>query len=231
MSYYTWIEMRQINPARSFYVLLALLAMLAGVILLVSIVLNSAGWLGRMRLSLPVGIHSPLSADYSADLRGVFVAPAEMRLLEEALRDQHATDPAGVIADLLTPVPTVTPRLEDLLPLTGTPAGPTATLLPGVTPTLTWTPTLTLTFEWTPTATDWRTRTPGPTPTRTPTERTSPTKTAQFTPTHQPTYTHTVQPSATHTPYPTPTRTPQPTPTSGSYPPPVTAVPTTPAYP
>lgn len=225
--------MRQNKTAQSFNSLLTLLGILAGIVMVLSLAFNPENWLRQMRLSLPVGIHSPLYADYSADLHGMLAAPAEIRLLEEALREQH-TDPTRVFEDLLTPVPTITPRPDILQPsqtavgATATGA-PTATLLPGITPTLTWTPTLTQTFEWlqptfTPTAYGWSTSTPGATATRT----------------SQPTATRTSQPTATRTPAPTqtsqpPTATLRPTATStsGSYPPPATPKPTLPptAYP
>lgn len=211
--------MRQSNPARAFYALLTLLAVLAGIVLLASLILNSDGWLRRMRQSLSVGIHSPLYADYSADLRGVLMAPVEMNLLEDTLRDQQ-TDPEKAIDDLLTPVPTITPQFGTIYP-TAT-GQPTATLAFGITPTLTWTPTFTVTNDWAqPTATTgalWPTNTARPA-TQSPTHTAAPTNPPPPTPTPIP------QPTATHVP--------QPTATSGSYPPPVvnTPVPTEPAYP
>jgi hypothetical protein len=246
--------MRPNNSSRSFYSLLTLLFVLAGVVLLLSILLNPESWLRQTRLSLAPGIHSPLFSDYSADLRGALAAPAEMRLLEEALIAQQV-DPSEVIEELLTPVPSVTPRPDGSQPtqpaaIETTPAGPTATLAgftstlaPGVTPSLTLTPTETLiaiftqTAQATPTstATVHYTSTPGPTTTSTPrsSATSGPGPTATWTPTPTPTRTRTPTQTATRTPTATPTRTftPTRTPTSGSYPPPVTPQPTLPGYP
>lgn len=233
---YTWFGMRQNLPARSFQSLMALLIVLAAGALVLLVIFNPATWLRQLRLSLPAGIHSPLYADYSADLRGMLVAPADLRLLQEALAAQQAQDDT-VINDLLTPVPTVTPPAGNVQPtlpvvvVTPPDGGPTATLAPGITPVYTWTPTLTLmpTFTWTPTLA-WTpsatlpggvTRTPGPTatlPPWTPTASLTPTHTASPTATFTPTRTPTSTPSRT----PTPTRTPTVTPTNDGYPPPST---------
>ena len=234
---YTWLGMRQNFPARSFQSLMALLLVLAVGALVLLVIFNPATWLRQLRLSLPAGIHSPLYADYSADLRGMLVAPADLRLLQEALTAQQAEDDT-VINDLLTPVPTVTPPAGNVPPtlpvvlVTPPEGGPTATLPAGITPTEAWTPTLTLTpqFTWTatltrtPTATlpGGVTRTPGPTatlPPWTPTASLSPTRTAS--------------PTATVTPTPTSTstRTPTATPTNDGYPPPSTPPSTPPGYP
>ena len=229
---YTWLGMRQNFPARSFQSLMALLLVLAVGALVLLVIFNPATWLRQLRLSLPAGIHSPLYADYSADLRGMLVAPADLRLLQEALTAQQAEDDT-VINDLLTPVPTV--NVQPTLPVvvvTPPEGSPTATLPAGITPTEDWTPTLTLTpqFTWTatltrtPTATlpGGVTRTPGPTATLlpwTPTASLSPTRTAS--------------PTATVTPTPTSTstRTPTATPTNDGYPPPSTPPSTPPGYP
>lgn len=216
--------MRQYSPARSFRSLLTWLILMAVAALVLLTAFNPATWLRGMRLSLPAGIHSPLYADYSADLRGILVAPADVRLLEEALAAQQA-NVGEIINDLLTPVPTVTPPAGEIQPtlpvvvVTPPESGPTATLAPGVTPTLTWTPTLTFTPSLTWTATLTRTasatppggatRTPGPTATLPPW-----TPTATFTAT----LTRTPQPTPTYTPTYTPTRTP----TNSGYPPPAT---------
>jgi len=226
--------MRQNLPARSFQSLMALLLVLAVGALVLLVIFNPATWLRQLRLSLPAGIHSPLYADYSADLRGMLVAPADLRLLQEALAAQQAEDDA-VINDLLTPVPTVTPPAGNVQPtlpvvvVTPPESGPTATLPAGILPTEAWTPTLTLTpqFTWTatltrtPTATlpGGVTRTPGPTatlPPWTPTASLTPTRTVS------PTATYTLTPTSTPSRTPTPTRTPTATSTNDGYPPPST---------
>lgn len=250
--------MRQNNPERSFYSLLTLLAVLAGIVLLLSIFFSPENWLRQTRLSLSPGIHSPLFSDYSADLHGVLAAPAEMRLLEEALIAQQV-DPSGVVAGLLTPVPTVTPRPDGeqltqtalvattAVVSTDTPTGPTATLPPGVTPSPTATPTLTAVLTQTArpsatlTATGLYTRTPGPSATPTirpsdtsvvgPTATLAPTQTPSHTPTGTISPTHTPTRTLTRTPTHTPTRTPTRTPTPWGYPPPETPYPTIPGYP
>ncbi len=211
---------------------MTLLILLAAGALVILILFNPAGWLRQMRLSLPAGIHSPLYADYSADLRGMLVAPAEMRLLQEALQAQQAEEDA-ILNDLLTPVPTVTPPVGGVQPtlpvvvVTPPDGGPTATLAPGITPVYTLTPTLTLmpTFTWTPTLSRTAsatlpggfTRTPGPTATLPPW-----TPTASPTPTRATSSTATITPTRTASPTLTPTRTPTTTPTNGGYPPPAT---------
>lgn len=218
--------MRQYNPARSFRSLLTWLVLLAAAALVLLTAFNPVSWLREGRFTLPIGIHSPLYADYSADLRGMFAPPADLRLLEEALAARQV-DANRVINDLLTPVPTITLPAGAILPTLPV-SSATATLAPGITATLTWTPTptLTLSIEWTATSTRTpratqpgsATRTPGPDDTQEP---------APATATREPTFTNTPQPTPTHTPDPTPTRTP----TRSGYPPPVTPTATPPAYP
>jgi hypothetical protein len=176
--------------------------------------LFSPNWFQTAGL-MPVALHSPLRADYSADLRGMRPISLNLGLISDAARDQAAqeNDPLPeLIALLQTPVPTMTSFLA------ATPVGqPTvsATATPAKEETLPWTPTstkwvtLTLTFTVTPSSTN----TPRP-----PTATLKPTETREVRP---PTSTPTkVPPTATPV---TPTST-NPPPTG--YPPPETPEPT-----
>ncbi len=185
---------------------------------------------------LAVSLHSQLSADYSPDLNARRLPPVRLALAADAFTDESyalgTSTPGNYLAtlqtDLLTPIPTVTPRPgETLLPLTPptfspTPLSPSPTLFPTGTATPTWTATPTFTLAPTTTLTQTRLP-PPPTPrfTQAPTRR--PTN-----PPDQPTPTRTstqqsTRPPATETPRPTPippTRTSRPTVTDDPYPPP-----------
>ena len=135
--------------------------------------LFSPNWFQTAGL-MPVALHSPLRADYSADLRGMRPISLNLGLISDAARDQAAqeNDPLPeLIALLQTPVPTVTSFLAETP--TRQPAV-TATATPAKEETLPWTPTstrsVTLTFTASPSRTNTR-RPPTVTPTFTPTER------------------------------------------------------------
>ncbi len=173
---------------------------------------------------VPVGLHSVLFADYSADPRGARLPGVEFGIIEEVIADQGGTDASVRFSTLQsaqqTPVPTITPRLSGT-PTTegGTPTlagfSPTATgtQRASQTPTKTATPTVSATARvGTSTATHL-----GPTSTRTPTG--FPSATVR-TPTHTPD-----SDDPTNTPRP-PTDTPQP-PTDTPLPPTDTSEPPT----
>ena len=179
--------------------------------------------------ALPVALHSPLGADYSADAVAIIPA-ARINLLRDAISDQvregnqaPAEQLATIVDAMRTPVFTITPYPG----MTTTPGGrptnvrgtatpsapePTAPIVPSQTaavPTITATAT-SLALSATPTVTaTWRyaiTITPGfyfPTRTLTATQWVYPTETSI------------VYPTATFEQYPTlisaPTKTPQPT--------------------
>ncbi len=176
--------------------------------------------------AMPVALHSPLRADYSADLTALRPAALGLALVGEAARDlaARAADPLPELSILLqTPVPTATPFGPGLSPTdrplpTGT-AAPTAQE-PTVPFTPTWTATrFTPTFTPTPTPSATASRTPDGTSTR-------PTRTAVIA---SPTPTLTPPPPTATSPA-APTRTPTsapatPTPQPTSYPPPATGYP------
>ena len=184
--------------------------------------LFSPNWFQTAGL-MPVALHSPLRADYSADLRGMRPISLSLGLIGDAARDQGAqeNDPLPeLIALLQTPVPTspsfvaATATRQPAVSATATPASASS-----ATPA--WTPTSTRTFTLTFTATSSVTNTPRP-----PTATQNPTSTKEaLTPTPLPTKatptSAPVTPTATRTPLPTLTNLP-PT----GYPPPDTPVPT-----
>jgi hypothetical protein len=204
------------SRSRQIYWGAVFLLLLAASLLGLYAYLFSPDWFQTAGL-MPVALHSPLRADYSADLRGMRPISLNLELISDAARDQAAQedDPLPeLIALLQTPVPTLTSFLA------ATPTGQTAA--PG---------TATSTQPWTPTST--RSVTPTLTFTVTP----SPTKTLRL-PTATLTFTRTqkaIPPTATKVPptaipvTPTPTRPPLPTPTISpptGYPPPETPEPT-----
>lgn len=206
---------------------------LGGLVFLAGLLAALLPW-GTLIPWLSVSLHSLLSADYSADLDAQRLPPVRLALAAEAMADQGYTLGTSIPGDylatvqtnLLTPIPTVTPRPgETLLPLTTppfspTPLSPTPALLPTATPTPIW--AVTPTFTLTATTALNQTRQP-------------PMSTARFTlaPTRRPTNPP-VQPTRTPTPKPTdlpatatphhtsvpPTRTLRPTATNDPYPPP-----------
>lgn len=185
--------------------------------------LFSPDWLQTAGL-MPIALHSPLRADYSADLRGMRPISLSLGLIGDAARDQAAqeNDPLPeLIALLQTPVPTSASLTA--APATAQPAA-LATITPTVredtpppasSPTLSWTPTLT--FSVTPSITNTP---PRATATRNPTS-TKEVLTPTPLPTKVPPSTTPVTPTSTRTPLPTPTN-PPPT----GYPPPDTPEPT-----
>jgi len=146
------------------------LLLLAG---LVFLSLLALGWLAAFgnalpRLTrLPVGLHSDLRADYSADAR-TMLPPLNARIIEDALRDQALFEtPVAIQRILFSPVPSVTPLPGAIFP-TPTEPVPTATLSPQ-TPTQPPAPLATHTSppQASPTPTARRTGTPStPTATR-----------------------------------------------------------------
>ena len=186
----------------------AWLLLLAGLVILSLLAL---GWL-LLYGSLPpltrlqVRLHSNLAANYGVDPAAAGLIPLDVRIIEEALKDEAMFGtPVAIQRILLNPVPSVTPGPGTVFP---TPTVPTATPVP---PTDTPRPTSTrrATSTRAPTATPTVrgtlvTRTPTTTRTATPG---TPTPTSIFTPIG-PTATPDLEREPTDTPEPEPTETP-----------------------
>jgi hypothetical protein len=182
-----------------------------------------AGLLFSLRLRLPsqipLGLHSALLSDYSADPRGTRVAPVSLDVITDTISDQASTatpapgSAATVIGGLQTPVPTVTPPPgATAIPITSLPPTGAATDIPGLPPTAIG-PTNTPVVIGTPTGTQ-APATSAPTATVRAT-RTSIAPTSTLPPTD------TRPPPPTDTPPPPPTDTlpPPPSDTPCAYPP------------
>ena len=210
-----------VSPSRSrrMYWGSIFLLLLAASLLGLYAYLFSPNWLRTAGL-MPVALHSPLRADYSADLRGMRPISFSLGLIGDAARDQavQENDPLpGLIALLQTPVPIADSFIVPTM--TAQPAIPATTAPtqeepppPASSPTPPWTPTSTFT------ATSSMTNTLRP-----PTATLYPTDTREvLPPTSMPTrLPPTAAPTSTRTPLPTPTNLP-PT----GYPPPQTPLPT-----
>ncbi|MEN4041427.1 MAG: hypothetical protein ROW39_03705 [Anaerolineaceae bacterium] len=205
---------------------------------MVIVLLNPAFAQSETNRPLHEPVQSERSADYSSPADRGMVPQISLLSLKDFLGERL---PAGEVNNqfeaflnnLQTPVPTVTPRVVALVPVTGLlDATATFQLVPTVTATIWPLPTVTLTLTGTPTATipprrvmlTWtptpdspphipptRTRTRTATATLTPTNTATPTPTNTATPT--PTYTATATPTPTRTATATPTRTATATPT------------------
>ncbi len=200
------------------------IALLAGLLVFQGTAASAAGF-------IPVSMQSLQRADNSAEQREAFVAPIEIELIEDTLRDSEPELPASeveqrvqeVLIELETPVPTVTP----LDPTSSAAAQetiadtPTATLTPTAGPSSTAGPSPTETDLPTagPSPTQADTATAGPSPTAdaslTALAQSSPIPSQSATPivTSSPTGTQTPTPTATLTASPTETYTPTPSPT------------------
>ncbi|HSV86457.1 MAG TPA: hypothetical protein VLH85_07770 [Levilinea sp.] len=200
---------------------------------MVIVLLNPAfAQAGTLR-QLQEPVQSERTADYSSDAERATVPQISLLVVKDYLDERL---PAGEVnrqyeaflQSLQTLVPTVTPRVEILVAVTGL-LEPIATLLPALTATSTTNPlpgvTLTLTDTPTASATPWiitltwtplPDSPPGISPTRTRTR--TRTATATLTPTR--TATATPTPTDTDTPTPTHTATATPTPTPGTPDPP-----------
>jgi len=198
---------------------------------------------------LPVHIHSILISDYSQDPRGIPLAQLNINVIQDVLEDlafndaQYATINPGeryadVIANLQTPVPTVTsmPGATIFVPTAQSSSSPTPstfTVIPtSLTPTDTSSPTPTTTATLQPGLSPTPTLVGGnPTSTRIPaTQPPEPTRTqsskATNTPVPSPTKPPTQPPTATLRPTQPPTATLRPT-----QPPTATPKPPYPPYP
>lgn len=94
---------------------------------------------------VPFSLHSSLLADYSAEIKSGRIAPFNIGLMVDALRDQGTPvawqQIATIQADLLTPVPSVTPLFDPgwtSTPIGLTPTEIDATHRPSLTPASTW---------------------------------------------------------------------------------------------
>lgn len=208
------------------WMLTLVLLCLAGFALLGLLLFSPQRVLANLVGEQPVSIQSALRANYAADDRALVMAPIDMRLVEEAIRDQTAPR-AGVIPPggsapvagrLTSTLGTVNQRsATPTAPASKTPAATLQTVSPTKPVTLSpsavllsRTPTR-LTFTAISGTAAARTRTPSPTrpsgtgqpPTQTPGQGTATLRTPTQTPV-------------------TPTKTPSPsaTPTFGGYPPP-----------
>ena len=216
--------------------------------------LFSPNWFILDRL-LPVGLRSPLQADYSVDPFTMAQPPVDDRIIADVLVDQRTTgeqDPVEMLATLVeplrSPVPSITPGVDSTpgIVVTSTPsAAPTEVPPPTATRTAaaaTATPTMTRTVTATRTASATAIPyQPSPTsgtihtPTRIlPTATTRPASTATRAATATTAVTATAVPTSvppTKTPLPPATATPRPpaTATHQPYPPPGNSTP--PAYP
>lgn len=196
---------------------------------MVIVLLNPAFAQSETNRPLHEPVQSERSADYSSPADRGMVPQISLLSLKDFLGERL---PAGEVNNqfeaflnnLQTPVPTVTPRVVALVPVTGLlDATATFQLVPTVTATMRPLPTVTLTLTGTPTATapprrvtlTW-TPTPDSPPHIPPTRTRTRTATATLTPTN----------TATLTPVP-PTATPIP-PTATPTLPPATATPTPP---
>jgi len=203
---------------------------------LITLLLNPAFAQTEKIRHLQQSVQSERTADYSVDEERAAVPLISISLVKDFLRDRLSVRDAdsqfdAFLLSLQTLVPTVTPRAEVLVPVTG-PLEPTLSLLlvftqtptadifpsdtdtpePSLTPTRTpWI----VTYTWTP----WPPGGPGSPPTATPSKT--------FTPTQTPTATATITLSPTLPPPPTETNTPlPPTPIATDTPVPPTQTPT-----
>lgn len=131
---------------------------------------------GAGPLTLRLGLHSRLQADYGPDQPGPSLAVLRLSIVEDVLRDlgfsgeEAQAQRQGVEAAMGAPVPTATARdFQGAAPFT-------ATLVPTATPTETPVPTATPvpTNTRRPTRTPTRTSPPPPPPTSTPTDTAPP---------------------------------------------------------
>ncbi|MCJ7708523.1 MAG: hypothetical protein MUO38_13010 [Anaerolineales bacterium] len=131
---------------------------------------------GAGPLTLRLGLHSRLQADYGPDQPGLSLAVLRLSIVEDVLRDlgfsgeEAQAQREGVEAAMAAPVPTATARdFEGSAPFT-------ATLVPTATPTETPVPTATPvpTNTRRPTRTPTRTSPPPPPPTSAPTDTAPP---------------------------------------------------------
>lgn len=186
-------------------------------------------WFNNLSEYLPVSIESVSLANYSADPRGQKFSPVRLEIIQAAIHDYDTlvTDSANryetVVANLNTPVPTVTALLYTATMISPTPSPitqyKTPTLITSPTATTTHTPTIAYTSTSIP-LTSTYTYTPVPpisTYTNTPIPS-HPTSTYTFTPVPiHPTSTYTYTPTPS---YPTSTKTFTPVPPTNTSPPP-----------
>lgn len=182
---------------------------------------------------VPIGLHSILRADYSADAHGALIPVVKINLIQEAIHDEYEGSNTsgrfeGVVDSLITPVPTVLAGFPTSTP-TPTATKIEATSLPTRTPQPTHTPSPTRTNTPTPTQTPTVTA-PARTsdPTREPARTSKPDKDPEPTETPRATQKRTEDPKPTQPP---PTKEPTKSPTKDPYPPPPPADPTEPPDP
>lgn len=110
------------TPIPSFWRMLVLLVLAAGMALIAWLLFNPNRTRALGATELPIAMHSGLTANYSADLRAYVVPAVRLDLVEEALSDAAAREEQvdEVLQNLQTPVPTVTPQVVIILP-TATP--------------------------------------------------------------------------------------------------------------
>ena len=201
----------RINRRNQIYWVLIFLMIVTSGLVCLALFLFSPNWV-KAQHSLPVALHSPLRADYSADLRGMTMGALQIGLVSEAEKDHSSRDSMPTLVVILkTPVMTITPLATRLL------STPLATMASTIPPKAT-NPLPTSTRSSSSAGTPTPTSSPTWTPTQTP-------QTTKVTPTAGSTTIPTKPPQATPSSKP-PTSTSQP-PTDTAVPPTKTSIPPT----